>query len=90
MLMKRFYHGLPLTACALALALGGCVAAPLAQMAVSQMAPANVPCAAGATCQSGGAGDGFGAMSKSVSDSFHQLTSLATDSTPVAPSVPAK
>jgi hypothetical protein len=88
MLMKRFCPGFLLAAGALAL--NGCVAVPLAQMAVSQAAPATVPCAVGTGCQTGVAGGGFGAMSKSVSDSFRQLTNLASDSTPVAPTAPAK
>jgi peptidoglycan/LPS O-acetylase OafA/YrhL len=86
MLIKRFCSALLLTAGAVALS--GCVAVPLAQMAVSQAAPATAPCAAGTGCQTGLAGGGFGAMSKGVSDSFRQLTSLAADSTPTAPTAP--
>jgi hypothetical protein len=59
--------------CTLAVALGGCVAVPLAQIAVSQMSSANSSCPG---CSTGALGD----ISKGVSDSFHKLTGAAPDS----------
>jgi hypothetical protein len=62
-------------ASALLLGLSGCVAAiPLGQMAVSQMAPTQIPCATGAGCQAGGSGGALGDISKGLSASFANLT----------------
>jgi hypothetical protein len=88
-LSRALSIGLPVAACALALALGGCVAAPLAQMAITQMTP-KPTCLVASGCQTGEAAGSFGDISKGLSDSFRKLTSLASDSQPVAPQVPAK
>jgi len=63
--------------CVLALGLSGCVAAPLAQMAVSQMTKPT--CAAGPGCQTDAAAGSFGHISRGVADSFHKLTGNASD-----------
>lgn len=61
----------------LVFALGGCVAAPLAQMAVSQMAPAKPACTG---CTNGAAAPGsFADMSKGFGDSFQMLLGTKTD-----------
>lgn len=86
MLFQHFSPAVPVAACALALGLAGCVAAPLAQMAVTQMAPK--PCVSGAACQPAAAGS-FGDISRGVGDSFHKLTSLVSDSQPASPQTPA-
>jgi starvation-inducible outer membrane lipoprotein len=86
---QRFFTITPIVAGALAMALSGCVAVPLAQMAVTQMAP-QPACAAPTGCQPAATGGSFGGLSQSVSDSFHKLTSLASDSQPVPPQAPAK
>jgi hypothetical protein len=62
---------LPVIACGLLFGLGGCVAAPLAQVAVSQMASPAVPCVNPSGCSPGG---GLGGVAKGVGDSFHKLT----------------
>jgi hypothetical protein len=64
--------------CVLALACGlpGCVAAPLAQMAVTQMYPSRAACSAGTNCPSSDVVDG---ISKGLGESFHKLTNLASD-----------
>jgi hypothetical protein len=62
-------------ACSLMLALSGCVAVPLAQMAVTQMGPAKAPCVAGPACPAGPGSGTFGDISKGISDSFGKLTS---------------
>ncbi|HBK08421.1 MAG TPA: hypothetical protein DDZ81_21650 [Acetobacteraceae bacterium] len=73
MLKKQF----KLSLLALICGLTGCVAAPLAQIAASQMSTPAAPCPAGTTCQpTGVAAD----ISKGLGDSFHKLTSLASDS----------
>ncbi|MDR3530926.1 MAG: hypothetical protein P4L90_10285 [Rhodopila sp.] len=81
---------LPVAACALALGLSGCVAAPLAQIAVSQMAPPKPPCVAGPGCQTDVAGSSFGDISKGVTDSFHDLTGAISGNQKVAGDVPTK
>jgi hypothetical protein len=72
--------------CTLAVALGGCVAVPLAQIAVSQMSSANPPCPG---CSGGAPTGALGDISKGVSDSFHKLTGAAPDSA-MAGNIPAK
>ena len=72
MLKKHFKTSLLVLACGLS----GCVAAPLAQMAVTQMYPARTPCPAGAACPAGDMVDG---ISKGLGDSLHKLTNLASD-----------
>jgi hypothetical protein len=86
MLVTRFFPGMPIAACVLTLALGGCVAAvaPLAQMAATQMAP-KPPCMTGPACQTGAPSGSFDEFSKGFGDSFHKLTSLVSDSQPVPP-----
>lgn len=79
---------LSVAACALALGLSGCAAVPLAQMAVTQMAPK--PCLSASACQPGAAGGSLGDISSGVSASFHRLTTLVSDNQPAAPEVPAK
>jgi hypothetical protein len=86
MLFQSFSPALPAAALALTLALGGCVAVPLAQMAVTQMAPK--PCLSVTGCQPAAAGGGFEEMSTGISGSLRRLTSLAVDSQPVAPAAP--
>ncbi|MEA2737824.1 MAG: hypothetical protein QOH05_1131 [Acetobacteraceae bacterium] len=78
---------------AMAVGLGGCVAVPLAQMAVSQMAvsqtvgpqmAARAPaCETGPGCQTSVATNSFGDLSKGISNSFHSLMDRAPDG-PVA------
>lgn len=63
----RRYLCLPVVVCALAVS--GCVAAPLAQLAISQMGPAKTPCP-GCAADPGA----FDGITKGVSDSFHKLT----------------
>lgn len=70
MFKKQFGLSLLVLTCGLT----GCVAAPLAQMAVSQMA---TPCPTGNGCQPGGVVTN---ISKGLGDSIHKLTSLASDS----------
>lgn len=62
---------------ALSCLLAGCVAAPLAQMAASQMSTPAAPCPAGTVCQPSGV---VADISKGLGDSIHKLTSLASDS----------
>lgn len=74
MLRNQFRLLLLLLSCGLT----GCVAAPLAQVAVSQMStPVAPPCPAGTVCQAGGV---VADISKGLGDSIHKLTSLASDS----------
>jgi hypothetical protein len=89
MLRQHFSIALPITACALALALSGCAAVPLAQMAVTQMAP-QPACLTMSACQPGPAAGSFGDMSKGFGDSFRKLTSLVSDSLPVPSQAPTK
>jgi hypothetical protein len=84
---KRLSPGLPVAACALFLALSGCVAAPLAQMAVMQMAPAKPACPG---CSADAATGAFGEMSKGISDSFHKLTGEALPDQKVATGLPMR
>lgn len=86
-----FQNFLPLTVCAVSLILTGCVAAPLAQVAVSQMMPAKPSCVAGPGCQTGGAADGsFGGMSKGVSDVLRKMTTGRSEDPDQAGTVRAK
>lgn len=65
----RYLPHLPMIVCSLALS--GCVAVPLAQLAVSQMAapkPACPGCTAETTTST------FVSLSQGVNDSFHKLT----------------
>jgi hypothetical protein len=87
MMFRRFSLLLPIAACALALVLSGCAAAPLAQMAVAQMA-AKPACPAGAACQPSAGAGSFGDVSKSFSDSLHKFSSLVSESQAVPPVVP--
>jgi hypothetical protein len=88
MMFRRFSLLLPVAACALALALSGCAAAPLAEMAMTQMA-AKPACPAGAACQPSAGAGSFGDISKSFSDSLHKFTSLVSESQAVPPVAPA-
>lgn len=71
----------PLAACAMAMALSGCVAAPLAQplaqMALSS-APAKPPCPTGAECQTGTTAVSHPQIPASFSNSLHNLMDLAS------------
>jgi hypothetical protein len=67
--------------CLLLFALSGCVAVPLAQMAVTQMAPAKAPCVTPSGCQSG---NSFSDISKGISASFGKLAGGAAADQPVA------
>ncbi len=62
----------PLSMIVCSLALSGCVAAPLAQMAVSQM-PAPKPACSGCATDTT-----LVSISQGVSDSFHRLTGPQT------------
>ena len=90
MLLRNVYRCLPVVACSLVLALGGCVAVPLAQMAVSQLASSQAACVAGAGCQTGTTAGSFAGLSKGFTDSYHNLTSLVSDNQTAAPPAPAK
>ncbi len=71
---------LPVIACCLALALSGCAAVPLAQIAASQMMPvaSDQPlCAGSPGCMTKVAGNGLPDLSKSLSDAFHAVTGQA-------------
>jgi hypothetical protein len=83
MLFPRFSPALPLAACALVMGLSGCAAVPLAQLAVTQMAPK--PCLPGSSGEPGAPAGAYGDLSKGVSDSFRKLTTLVSDSQPVTP-----
>jgi len=87
MAFSQLLPRLSLLACALA-GLGGCVAVPLAQMAVSQMASNKSVCA-GCASSSSGAGS-FGDISKGVGDSFRKLTGATPDGQKVAGDMPTK
>jgi hypothetical protein len=70
---------LPAIACGLALS--GCAAVPLAEMASSRMMlpPGNTPaCADGPGCVTKVAGNGLPDLSKSLGDAFHALTGPAS------------
>lgn len=73
----RRYTGLSAVLCALTL--GGCVAAPLAQLAISQMSPTKPPCP-GCSAEAGV----FDGLSKGVTDSFHKLTGAQVAAAPPA------
>jgi hypothetical protein len=91
MLLKHSLFGLSLLACPLLLGLSGCIAAaPLAQMAVSQKAPAKPPCVAGPNCPADMAAGSFGDMSRGITDSFHKLTGGTPDPQAAAVGAPAK
>jgi hypothetical protein len=64
---------LSLLVCTAALSLSGCVAVPLAQLAVSQMATARPACAPGPACQTDVASNSFGDISAGMTNSFHRL-----------------
>jgi hypothetical protein len=81
MSFERFSIIRPIAGCALALALSGCVAAPLAQMAVMQMAP-KPPCTAPSDCQAATTNGSFADLSHGLSDSFHKLTGQTSDPQP--------
>lgn len=65
----RYLSHLSLIVCSLTLS--GCIAVPLAQMAVSQM-PAPKPACPGCTTEA--VTSTFVSLSQGVSDSFHKLT----------------
>ena len=83
----RFSPRLPILACTLALSLSGCVAVPLAQLAVSQMAPTKSACPG---CTTGTATGAFDDISKALSDSFHKLPGSAPDNQKIATDMPTK
>jgi hypothetical protein len=89
MLRQHLSFALPVAACVLALALSGCAAVPLAQMAIAQMAPSPV-CIAASAYQPGPSAGPFGDMSMGFGDSIRKLTSLASDSQPVPSQAPVK
>jgi hypothetical protein len=86
---KHFSPRRPTITCILALSLSGCVAAPLAQMVVSQMAPAKPACAPGPGCQSNGTPGSFAGLSKGITDSFQKWTGGPSDTQTLAVSAPA-
>ena len=75
----RLKQSVPLLACTLALGLSGCVAAPLAQMAVTQMVPAQPACTPGSNCPANAVAGSLGEISKGVTDSFHKLIGSSPD-----------
>ena len=85
-----FKDFLPLAACAVSLGLTGCVAVPLAQVAVSQIMPAKSPCLAGPGCQTALADGSSAGMSKGVSDSLRRMTGNQSDDQSHAGDVRAK
>ncbi len=87
---KYFFPYLPVAACALALGLGGCVAAPLAQIAASQMMPVKTPCVTGPGCQTNVADGSFGDISKGIGNSFRKLTGSVGDNQKLAGDTPVK
>jgi hypothetical protein len=58
----------------LLLSLGGCVAAPLVQLAATQMSAGKPVCSG---CTADAASSVLGDLSKSVSESYHKLTADA-------------
>jgi hypothetical protein len=70
--------------------LSGCVAAPLAQMAVSQMAPAKPPCVPGPGCQTDRTASAMNDISKGLTDSFQKLIGSPSDMQTLAVGAPAK
>jgi hypothetical protein len=77
----------PVLAVALAFALSGCVAVPLAQMAVSQMAAPKPVCPECATDNATGL---FATVSQGMTDSFHKLTGSTQDGQTVSRDMPVK
>ncbi len=67
---------LPLTALALTVSLGGCVAAPLAQLAVSKVTPTPTPTCGPATpgCTQGGNGFSMADLTHGLGQSLQKLT----------------
>jgi hypothetical protein len=90
MLLKFSSRVLPVLACTFALGLSGCVAVPLAQMAVTQMAPPKPPCVDGPGCQTNVASNSFGDMSKGVADSFHRMIGGTAEPQTVAAGTPVR
>lgn len=83
----RFSLHLPVLAVALALALSGCIAVPLAQLAASQMVPGKPACPG---CTADTATTAFSTMSQGVSDSFNKLTGAAANNQQGAANIPSK
>lgn len=84
---------LPVILSGLALALSGCAAVPLAEMAASRMAPvaSDQPiCAGSPGCMTKVAGNGLPDLSKSLSDAFHAMTGPSSAAHPVAADGTAK
>jgi hypothetical protein len=90
MLSKRFSPCPSVLVATLALGLSGCVAAPFAQMAVSQMMPAKPPCMPGPGCQTDRTRSAMSDISKGVTDSFSKLIGSPSDVQTLATSAPAK
>lgn len=88
MFPQPYSHVLPLAACALVLALGGCVAAPLVSMAGTHLMAA-APCAAGAGCQTASADGAFAGISSSMADAWRKLSAPDGDSRAAPPPAPA-
>jgi hypothetical protein len=85
----RFSPGL---AVIMALALSGCVAVPLAQMAVSQMAASQMaaPKPACPGCATDNATGLFATVSQGMTDSFHKLTGSTQNGQTAAGDLAAK
>ena len=83
----RFSPRLPVLAVTLALSLGGCVALPLAQLAISQMSTPKPACPG---CTTDTAMTAFSTLSQGVSDSFNKLSGGGTDTKKAAAGVPVK
>ena len=83
MLLRRFPVLVPVAT----LILSGCAAAPLAQMAATQMA-SRPACPADGACEAGTGGGSFDDLSRNVSNSFHKFTSLVSDDQPLPPTSP--
>ncbi len=80
-----------LLACTLAVALGGCEAAPDGQMPDGQMAASRMtPCVAGPNCQTRGSDSSFSEMSKGISSAFEKLTGGSVDPQTETADAPAK
>jgi hypothetical protein len=71
--------------CGLLLALSGCVAAPLAQMAVSQMSPAMLPCTT--NCQ-GNQPVSLNALASSINSTFGRFAGSETVAPPADQPLP--
>ena len=74
----------------LAFGLSGCAGSPLAQMAVSRMAPARQPCAAGASCQTDRTTSAMNGIAKGVGGSFQKLIGGQSDVETLASSTAAR